>query len=98
MVGCSPVSSRHLGTVVRSRGGYEKFGLLRAHHLRNGYRVFDIDQVLDLLRIDLLRSLGVGIRDISRLLEGEHSTLRSVIILPPATADPGWAGRIHPTP
>jgi DNA-binding transcriptional MerR regulator len=59
--------------------------LLRAHHLRDGHRVFDVDQVLDLLRIDLLRSLGVGIKDISRLLEGEHTTLRSVIILSPAT-------------
>jgi DNA-binding transcriptional MerR regulator len=84
-VGCSASSSRHLGTVVRSGGGYEKFGLLRAHHLRDGHRVFDVDQVLDLLRIDLLRSLGVGIKDISRLLEGEHTTLRSVIILSPAT-------------
>ena len=54
---------------------YEKIGLLRAHYLRNGYRVFDVDQVLDLLRIDLLRSLGVGIKDISRLLEGEHTSL-----------------------
>ncbi len=48
---------------------YEKIGLLRAEHLSNGYRVFDVEQVLDLLRIDLLRSLGVGINDIARLLE-----------------------------
>jgi DNA-binding transcriptional MerR regulator len=54
---------------------YEKIGLLRAQHLRNGYRVFDVEQVLDLLRIDLLRSLGVGIKDIGRLLDGDHTTL-----------------------
>jgi DNA-binding transcriptional MerR regulator len=54
---------------------YEKVGLLRADHLRNGYRVFEVEQVLDLLRIDLLRSLGVGIKDIGRLLDGEHTTL-----------------------
>ena len=49
---------------------YEKIGLLRAEHLSNGYRVFDVDQVLDLLRIDLMRSLGVSINDIARLLDG----------------------------
>jgi DNA-binding transcriptional MerR regulator len=69
--------------------------LLRAHHLRDGYRVFDVDQVLDLLRIDLLRSRGVGIKDISRLLEGEHTTLRSVIVLSPATDRPRL-GRPYP--
>lgn len=47
---------------------YEKIGLLRAEHRSNGYRVFDIEQVLDLLRIDLMRSLGVSINDIARLL------------------------------
>ncbi|MDT5130913.1 MAG: hypothetical protein QOE41_224 [Mycobacterium sp.] len=54
---------------------YEKIGLLQADHLRNGYRVFDIGQVLDLLRIDLLRSLGVAIKDIGRLLEDQQTSL-----------------------
>jgi DNA-binding transcriptional MerR regulator len=58
---------------------YEKIGLLSAHHLRNGYRVFDVEQVLDLLRIDLLRSLGVGIKDIGRLLDGKHTTLADLL-------------------
>jgi DNA-binding transcriptional MerR regulator len=58
---------------------YEKVGLLRADHLRNGYRVFDVEQVLDLLRIDLLRSLGIGIKDIGRLLDGEHTTLADLL-------------------
>jgi DNA-binding transcriptional MerR regulator len=58
---------------------YEKIGLLRAGHLANGYRVFNVDQVLDLLRIDLLRSLGVSIRDIQRLLEGQQTTLVDVL-------------------
>ena len=49
---------------------YEKIGLLRAEHLSNGYRVFDVEQVLDLLRIDLMRSLGVSINDIQRLIDG----------------------------
>ena len=52
---------------------YEKIGLLRAEHLANGYRVFDVEQVLELLRIDLLRSLGVGINDIARLVGGGAS-------------------------
>lgn len=58
---------------------YEKIGLLRAQHLSNGYRVFDVEQVLDLLRIDLMRSLGVSINDIARLIEGGHSTLAGLL-------------------
>jgi DNA-binding transcriptional MerR regulator len=56
---------------------YEKIGLLRADHLSNGYRVFEVDQVLELLRIDLLRSLGVSIRDIQRL--AHQTTLADVL-------------------
>jgi DNA-binding transcriptional MerR regulator len=58
---------------------YEKMGLLRADHLRNGYRVFDTEAVLDLLRIDLLRSFGVGIKDIGRLLDSEQTTLADLL-------------------
>ena len=58
---------------------YEKIGLLHAQHLSNGYRVFDVEQVLDLLRIDLMRSLGVGINDIARLIDGGHSTLAGLL-------------------
>jgi DNA-binding transcriptional MerR regulator len=58
---------------------YEKIGLLRAEHLSNGYRVFDVNQVLDLLRIDLMRSLGVSINDIARLLDDGQTTLASLL-------------------
>lgn len=58
---------------------YEKIGLLRAEHLSNGYRVFDVEQVLDLLRIDLMRSLGVGINDIQRLVDGGQTTLADLL-------------------
>ena len=58
---------------------YEKIGLLRAEYLSNGYRVFDVDQVLELLRIDLMRSLGVGINDIQRLLDGGQTTLAALL-------------------
>jgi DNA-binding transcriptional MerR regulator len=58
---------------------YEKIGLLRAEHLSNGYRVFDVEQLLDLLRIDLMRSLGVGINDIARLIEGGQTTLADLL-------------------
>lgn len=58
---------------------YEKVGLLRAEHLSNGYRVFDIEQVLDLLRIDLMRSLGLSINDIQRLLDGGRTTLAGLL-------------------
>jgi DNA-binding transcriptional MerR regulator len=58
---------------------YEKIGLLHAQHLSNGYRVFGVEQVLDLLRIDLMRSLGVAINDIARLIEGGHATLAGLL-------------------
>ncbi|WP_055405411.1 MULTISPECIES: MerR family transcriptional regulator [unclassified Mycobacterium] len=58
---------------------YEKVGLLRAEHLSNGYRVFAVEQVLDLLRIDLMRSLGLSINDIQRLTEGGRTTLAGVL-------------------
>ncbi|GBG39646.1 MerR family transcriptional regulator [Mycobacterium montefiorense] len=58
---------------------YEKIGLLRAQHLSNGYRVFDVEQVLDLLRIDLMRSLGVSINDIQRLVGGGQTTLAELL-------------------
>jgi DNA-binding transcriptional MerR regulator len=58
---------------------YEKIGLLHAEYLSNGYRVFDVDQVLELLRIDLMRSLGVGINDIQRLLDGGQTTLAALL-------------------
>ena len=58
---------------------YEKIGLLRAEYLSNGYRVFDVEQVLELLRIDLMRSLGVGINDIQRLLDGGQTTLAELL-------------------
>ncbi|WP_077103161.1 MerR family transcriptional regulator [Mycobacterium terramassiliense] len=58
---------------------YEKIGLLRAEYLSNGYRVFDVEQVLELLRIDLMRSLGVGINDIQRLLDGGQTTLAGLL-------------------
>lgn len=58
---------------------YDKIGLLRAEYLSNGYRVFDVDQVLELLRIDLMRSLGVGINDIQRLLDGGQTSLAGLL-------------------
>jgi DNA-binding transcriptional MerR regulator len=58
---------------------YEKIGLLRAEYLSNGYRVFDVEQVLELMRIDLMRSLGVGINDIQRLLAGGQTTLAELL-------------------
>jgi DNA-binding transcriptional MerR regulator len=58
---------------------YEKIGLLRAEHLSNGYRVFDVEQVLDLLRIDLMRSLGISINDIQRLVDGGQTTLADLL-------------------
>lgn len=58
---------------------YQKIGLLPSEHLSNGYRVFGVGQVLELLRIDLLRSLGIGIKEIRQVLDEDHSTMSNLL-------------------
>jgi len=48
---------------------YERIGLIQVRHSGSGYRTFRDDDVLLLLRIDLLRSIGLGLGEIRRALE-----------------------------
>lgn len=69
LTGISPGRIRH----------YETIGLLAPDHLASRYRVFSPQDVLVLLRIDLLRSLGMGLDDIRACLTEEPDDLRRAL-------------------
>lgn len=53
---------------------YEEQGLLRPHrNAENGYREYSDDEVQILLRIRLMRKLGVPIEEIRKMLDGVHT-------------------------
>lgn len=58
---------------------YEKIGLLELERHDSGYRFFAPEQVLLLLRIDLLRSLGLGLSQIRAGLGGNPAGLRQAL-------------------
>jgi DNA-binding transcriptional MerR regulator len=59
---------------------YETIGLISPDHLDSGYRTFRPDDVLLLLRIDLLRSLGMGLEAIRACLNDEQETLHAALV------------------
>ncbi len=58
---------------------YGKLGLLSPDRLDSGYRTFGPPDVLTLLRIDLLRSLGMGITEIRDCLTGDPAGVREAL-------------------
>ncbi len=59
---------------------YEAIGLIAPDHLNSGYRTFRPADVLLLLRIDLLRSLGMGLGAIRACLNDEPETLHAALV------------------
>jgi DNA-binding transcriptional MerR regulator len=59
---------------------YESIGLIAPDHLDSGYRTFRPADVLLLLRIDLLRSLGMGLDAIRACLHDEQETLYAALV------------------
>ena len=60
LTGVSPGRIRH----------YQSLGLLRPARSESGYRYFSADDLVRLLQVDLLRSLGMGLVDIRSSLPG----------------------------
>jgi DNA-binding transcriptional MerR regulator len=58
---------------------YESLGLLAPAHLESGYRTFSPEDVLLLLRIDLLRSLGMSLNEIRDAVGDEPGNLRQAL-------------------
>lgn len=50
---------------------YEKEGILNPSRLENGYRVYSQDDLDQLMKIHLLRELGMSLDTIRRLQKGE---------------------------
>lgn len=57
---------------------YEQEGLIKPLRLQNGYRDYSETHLQDLIKIKLLRQLGLSLESISRLIEGEDD-LQSVL-------------------
>jgi len=53
---------------------YQKLGLLRPTRAESGYRYFSASDLVRILQIDLLRSLGMGLDEIANSLPGEDSS------------------------
>ena len=49
---------------------YEKEGLIFPTRLQNGYRDYSEVQLLDLMRIKLLRQIGLSLETIKQLMDG----------------------------
>ena len=55
---------------------YEARGLIAPAHLDTGYRTFSVEDLLRLLQIDLLRSLGMGLEEIRASIGNQQRDLR----------------------
>jgi len=51
---------------------YEKEGLISPNRLQNGYRDYTDDQLVDLMRIKLLRQTGLSLEIIKQLIDGRE--------------------------
>lgn len=58
---------------------YEANGLIAPGHLESGYRTFSVEDVLRLLHIDLLRSLGMGLKEIRASVGNRPTGLRQAL-------------------
>jgi len=58
---------------------YESRGLIAPGHLDSGYRTFALDDLLRLLHIDLLRSLGMGLDEIRLSIGDRPAGLRQAL-------------------
>lgn len=66
------------GVSSRTLRHYDAIGLLPAGRVSNGYRSYDQQDLIRLQRILLLRELGLGLSDISAMLDGERDDLTAL--------------------
>lgn len=64
-----------VGMTKRAIKYYEEKGLLKVEKDSNGYRNYSRQDVETLKRISLYRKLGIGIKDIQKLLQGEDKSI-----------------------
>jgi DNA-binding transcriptional MerR regulator len=73
--------SRLARVSIRALRHYEDEGLLRPVHVdaRNGYRYYDASQLTAIHRIKALRDLGVSVREIRELDEGDERAVAELL-------------------
>lgn len=64
-----------VGMTKRAVKYYEEKGLLTVQKDSNGYRNYTDQDVEILKRISVYRKLGIGIKDIQRILSGEDESI-----------------------
>lgn len=62
-----------LGITTKTLRHYEKLGLVTPGRSENGYRIYSPEQVLRLLRIRRLQSLGLSLRQIKLILKERNN-------------------------
>lgn len=68
-------------TTSRTLRYYGEIGLLPASRVgENGYRFYDEQALVRLQRILLLRKLGLGLREVTRILEGEQEPAAALTV------------------
>lgn len=71
--------ARSAGTTSRTLRHYDNIGLLEPSRVgHNGYRYYDLNALLRLQRILLLRDLGLGLPAIGQVLDGEQDSVSAL--------------------
>lgn len=73
--------ARLAGTTSRTLRHYDGIGILPPSRIgENGYRYYNAEAVVRLLRILLLRGMGVGLQAIAEVLEGERDHVQALTV------------------
>lgn len=70
--------ARAAGISSRTLRHYDEIGLLPAKRMDNGYRTYSRADLLRLQRILLLRDMGMGLRDIAQVVQGQRDDLEAL--------------------
>tara|TARA_B100000989_G_C19532846_1_gene471132 strand:+ start:7899 stop:8687 length:789 start_codon:yes stop_codon:yes gene_type:complete len=72
--------AKRTGLTVRALHHYDEIGLLKASHRSNsGYRLYTVDDLMQLQKIKSLQQLGFSLDDIARLLQSDDESLADII-------------------
>lgn len=70
-----------IGLRIRALRLYEKNGLISPRRTSKQWRLYGGDELTRLNEIIVLKSIGLGLRDISRLLRGQPTDLGQILVL-----------------
>ena len=73
--------SERIGISIRALRLYEQHGLISPRRTFKQWRLYGSNEIARLNEILALKSLGLGLRDISKLLRGHHADLTQILAL-----------------